>query len=406
MANEITKLKSSSMMYFQQDIANKLQAFNKSVTGLELTEKVLERLKSGAREAYVVLQAKGLSPSDLDVNNVVDVFQSVAFLPLNPNAYPKQSYFMTRSGGKGKPPILEYNVQGDGWETLFETYGKDLIRFRSVVIREGDFFSGIEYVGFEQKAPVIKLLNNDEIVEKGLHKKIRKVKQLIYMVRTEYGDEYHVINREDIKANILAQAKNNGAGVDLVREMSEVSVDEILDPKGKYLDMTIKNNWGNTVNILSPTYRDESAREGMIITKMKKFFCIKFPKDFDKDPENKNRGEILKRLYESRLEEDRYLVEEETVEEVMEGSKREFIEQANHDSLGEDLEVQVEDLDQEELEELEEVQEDEPVEELKELEEIKEEVKVEVKKETKVEPKKEEVKATQEKAKTDVPDWF
>jgi hypothetical protein len=364
----LPKLKSSEMMAFATSLNDKMEAFVKA-NGLELTPKVKERLTNGAREAFVVLKSKGVSPYQLDVNNLMAVFQSVAFLPLNPNAYPQQAYFSTRSGGKGNPLILEYNVQGDGWETLLNVYGKDLITFKSVVIREGDYFSGIEYVGFEQKPPHIKLLNNDGIVEKKLHSKIRKVKQLVYMIRTTYGDQYHVVNREDIKSNILAQAKNNGATPELVREMSVLSVDDILDPNGKYLDMMIKNQWGNNVNLLSPSYRDESSREGMIITKMKKYFCNKYSKDFNKDPENKNRGELLQRMYQNTLQEDNYVIEAKGTEETIENSKQEFVENANKEELEnettqrEDYEVKEDELEKDDLEDLEEENLEEPTQE-------------------------------------------
>lgn len=337
------KLKSSELMLFSANLTDKMSEFAKA-TGLELTPAVKERLSSGAREAYMVLADKNLTPADLDINNIVSVFQSVGFLPINPNAYPRQSYFSTRK--MGKETVLEYNVQGSGWETLLRTYGVDILDFKSVVIREGDYVSGIEYVGFEQKPPHIKLLTNDEIIAKGLHKGIRKVKQVIYMLKTISGYEYHAINREDVKANILAQAKNNGAKPELILEMSQLSVDEILDPNGKYLNMQIKNNWGNNVHVLSPTYRDESSREGMIITKMKKYFCNKYEKDYNKDPENKDRGEMLQRFYDNVLAEDRYVHESETVEEIIEESQNDFTDNANkeqlqdeNETLGNDIEV-------------------------------------------------------------------
>ena len=363
--NDIKAYNPSAVEFFATNVEGQLKNFYQG-TGLVITDKVKKRIISGAREAYMVLLSQGLKPSDLDKNNIFEVFEQVAFLPVNPNAYPKQAYFSTRKNSDGTKK-LEYNVQGDGWEQMLRAYGENLIRFRSVVIREGDFFSGIEYEGFEQKAPTIKLLTNQDIKDKGLDKTIRKVENIVYMIETSFGKEYHVITREDVKANILAQALNNGASQSLIREMSEVSVDDILDPNGKWLDMIIKKTYmknGKEIesnyesSLLSPTYRNESSREGMIITKMKKYLCNKFPKDFDKDPDNKDRGNILKNIYEKTLQEDNYSDrgDHTTSEEIIEHSDSEYEEKANKQDLGEALVVEQE---VEEIVEIKEVQEDE-----------------------------------------------
>ena len=404
MPNDIKEYKPSAVEYFSSNVQNQLQSFY-GETGLKITDKVRQRIVNGAREAYMVLLNEGLKPADLDKNNIFEVFEQVAFLPVNPNAYPKQAYFSTRNIGNGKKK-LEYNVQGDGWETMLRIYGENLIRFRSVIIREGDLFSGIEYEGFEQKAPKIKLLTNQEIKDKGLDKKIRRVENIVYMIETTYGIEYHVITREDVKANILAQALNNGASPELIREMSEQSVDDILDPKGKWLDMKIKkkgyNNTTYEANILSPTYRNESSREGMIITKMKKYLCNKFPKDFDKDPDNKEQGAILQRIYQQTLQEDNYNddndFDNKTVEEVIEVADAQYEEKANKEDLGEKLETRQEEEIVDDYREVEEEENNDTDNETTEPLDIQEEQEPQKEVEVKKEPKKE--------VEEDTPEWM
>jgi len=298
------KLKSSDLMVFSNGLLEKMSAFAKA-TELELTEKAKQRLLSGARNAYMVLQENGLTPYDLDINNVMNVFQQVAFLPITPNTHKAQSYFQVRKA-KGKTPTLEYNLQGDGWETLLNVYGKDVESVQSWVIREGDYFSGIEYHGMDVVPPTMKFATNKDIVEQGLNKHIRKVENVVFAIKTTSRIEYISASREDIKANIIAQARNNGASIELQRELANYSVDEILSPDGKFLEMTIKNTYGYSNNLFSPTYRSPANVEGMIITKLKKYICTRYTLDFDQDPENRNKGVIIQEVYQQTLEEDNY----------------------------------------------------------------------------------------------------
>ena len=397
------KLKSSELLAFSDNISEKMVRWAKSDNiQMELTAKGKERLVAGARNAYVTITSKGLSPYNFDVNNLVNVFQQVVFLPISPNAYPQQSFFKIQKV-EGKPTLV-YELQGDGFETLLKVYGEDVQRVRSWVIREGDIFSGIEYLGADIVPPKIRLLTNDEIVEAGLHKKIRKVKSVIYAIWTTFGIEWYVANREDVKANIIAQAKNNGASVEVQREMAQYGVDEILDPNGKFLEMKVKNQYGSTVSILSPTYRDPSSVEGMIITKLKKYICNKYSKDFDRDPENKGRGDVLKAIYQETLQEDKYREEIET-KIILESEEQTFDKEANKKSLkqepkGEKLVIKQE----EEIVEEAEIEEhfDEQVEDGIEDDESVEDIEIE--KEEVVEEKPSNKVATPNK--NDVEDWM
>jgi hypothetical protein len=371
------RLPSSEMLVFTTEISNKIGNWsNNENVQLKITEKNKERLHSGARNAYVTITSKGYKPYEFDVNNLVNVFQQVAFLPINPNSYPAQSYFKIQK--VNQKPTLVYDLQGDGWETLLKVYGEDVQKVRSWTIREGDVFSGIEYLGTEIVPPKIRLATDDEIRQMGLHKTIRKVKSVVYAIWTSYGIEWYVANREDLKANIIAQAKNNGAGVEIQREMANYSIDEILDPEGKFLEMQTKNAFGKTAKILSPTYRDPSSVEGMIITKLKKYICNKYSKDFDRDPDNRNRGDVIKAIYQETLHEDKY-TDEISSDLILKNSEEAFDTEANKENVkieksGEKFEVK------------------------EEQEEPKQEVKTE-----KPKPEKEKV---DKKEKAEMPDWM
>jgi hypothetical protein len=362
MKQDITK-QSSSMLVHSNAFIEKLSKYAEA-TKLDFDEYQKTCVANAIRKTDDMLASSGMSWNDLDVNNVFNVLQQIGFLRLNTSA--NEVALITRNQKRGDDWVktLEAMVMSNGNDTILKTFGQDVDTFKSYDVFEGDDFTGVEYDGWEVKLPKFKP-----------NFKSRKVLYAVYIIRKTDGEfEVAISEREDAKVSLIAHAKSNmGKDVDedLLRELSKLSLDEILGDK-KWLDYKLKSKYGDRP-LFSPAWTNPMNTEKMISRKLRNHAIRRYPKNFDKTE--------IAELYHQTFEDEKYIKENviDHVEDVMETSQGKYDTEANKENVkieksGEKFEVK------------------------EEQEEPKQEVKTE-----KPKPEKEKV---DKKEKAEMPDWM
>lgn len=245
---------------------------------------------SAMGEIVTMLHNSGLSPADVNGNNLNDILLSVARLQLNANAVPRECYFQIRSvnvARKGAKDAIwekqiEFNIEGDGYDALVARYGRDVKKVHPFwAVREGDKYTPARHRGIEVTPP--------EWEESGEGKVIR----IVYPIEYDDGHiEYHTAERADVAKNLAAHINNNmqnetfGICADRYKATDKQKA-EIAAKKREIMDKV--KELGTVEEILaceelkpfiSPSYSEFQSQESMIIRKMRNNIMKKIPKDF------------------------------------------------------------------------------------------------------------------------------
>ena len=174
-------------------------------------------------------------------NNIVSVVKQIVFLKLNPDAIPREVYFMVRNKRVGvdqynKPiwkKFIESGVEGAGNDSLLRNFGEKVKNVKFYIVYEGDEFSGVWYDGFDVKLPTFRPKKRAVGEAKG------KALYAVYLIeKTDGTFDVSIAEREDVKQSLLAAIRQNGndknnsnAMEEYIAKLSKYSLDDILDGK-------------------------------------------------------------------------------------------------------------------------------------------------------------------------------
>ena len=324
MSNDITKT-SSTMLVTSNTFIEKLKKYA-DATSLEFDDYQKSCVANGIRAIDPMLSRQGLTWNDLEVNNVFNVLQQVAFLRLNPSA--SEIAFQVRNEKRptGNIKVLEAQIQGNGNDTILRNFGVDVQDVKSYEVYEGDDFVGVEYDGWEVKLPKYTPRYKSD-----------KVTHSVYLIRKKNGEiEVSVAEREAVKVSLLANAKQNGASEELLRELNQLTLDEILD-NPKWLDYKIvkesskkdaKGNWvkeSYSTPLFNPSYTGSISKERMLARKLRNHAIRRYPKNFD--------DTLVGEIYRSTFEDEKYEKQVIEASETLAIEQQVFDEKANKEVL-------------------------------------------------------------------------
>lgn len=253
----------------------------------------------------VFCKGNGIKIEDLDPSVLRLSLTNVGYTELNYAAIPSELYFDIRKTTKkvktddGKEEevnsyTLTIKPQGAGNEKLVRKYGvglmKDVGLSSPILIREGDklvmpVFNGKEVTPFRYE-PELKNADN-------------KVVAVFYCATKIDGSvEYLFATRESVKANIIAQIRQNTLynfykmdekGNFILDKWNrkikdDAARDAFYDELNKFADshtldeLLAEPKYANYVN---PTYTSGGSKEQMIIRKMQNNALKKYPKEYD-----------------------------------------------------------------------------------------------------------------------------
>ena len=372
MGNDI-KIPSSSMLVVTSQFVEKLTNFAKA-TELSFTNEEKQIVTNAIRVIDPIIKSSGYTWNHFEVNNVMFVLQQTAFLKLNPSAKPRECYFIVRKNydketKRQLAPTLEFDIEGAGNITLLRKFGVDVKKIKSFIVYEGDEFDAGEIDGWETKLPTYK----------PKFKSDKALYAVVMVGNSEEETQVLIASRDEVKKSILAHASNNGADIKVLRELQQLSIDDILSDE-KWLDYQIVKTFGNKsykTPLLSPAWTKPHSKESMIITKMFNHAVRRYPKNF---------SPVVEKLYEATFEE-KYEQKVIDAEEHIEIAQQEYVEEANASDLPD-----ADFIDETEIQETEIVET---------YEAKTEEVQQETIEEKKPQPKKDTPKSSNDK-----PNWF
>lgn len=228
--------------------------------------------------------------------------QNVGFTELNYASIPSEIYFDLRrtyikytdkDTGEEKSKetyTIAIKPQGAGNEKLVRKYGvglkKDTGLHNAILVREGDEFIMPQYNGLEMTPPIYKpQLKNAN----------NKIIAVIYPAEKEDGSvEYLIGTRESVKANIIAQIRQNtlysfkekytGKNGREYERTDKEARDKFYDELNKKAeDMTVDEMLADEeiLQYVNPTYTSGGSKEQMILRKMKNNALKNYPKEYD-----------------------------------------------------------------------------------------------------------------------------
>lgn len=231
--------------------------------------------------------------------------QNVGFTELNYASIPSEIYFDLRKTTKkvkdesGKDVEEEtYTIaikpQGAGNEKLVRKYGVGLKKgsglHNAILVREGDEFIMPQFNGMEMTPPIYKpQLKNAN----------NKVVAVVYPAEKEDGSvEYLIATRDSVKANIIAQIrqntlykftkeeeKTNKYGTTYKKDVIDREArDKFYDELNKKAEnMTLDEMLADEeiLKYVNPTYTSGGSKEQMIMRKMKNNALKNYPKEYD-----------------------------------------------------------------------------------------------------------------------------
>lgn len=196
---------------------------------------------------------------------------------------------------------LTIKPQGIGNEQLTRKYGVGLKPQTGLhspwIVREGDELEYPQFDGTKITPPKWRMKNPDG-----------KVIAVVYCAEKTNGEvEYLIATRESVKANIIAQIRQNMMYSDEFKKTNAKG--------GEYLDKSLRDKWYQELNVfaeshtldellaepkyaecVNPTYTSGGSKEQMILRKMKNNALKNYPKDYDKS----YIFEAVKEMYEDR----------------------------------------------------------------------------------------------------------
>lgn len=341
-----------------QNIITKMTEFAKDV---ELQWGVEEKTRavSALRSIDVLIRNNGMTwgevLADTDRrNNITSIVQQVVFLKLNPDAIPREVYFITRNvrvgeDEKGKAiykKFIESGIEGAGNDAILRNFGDKVKNVKSYIVYEGDHFTGVSYEGFDVKLPSYKpkMLSVGESKGKAVY--------AVYLIeKTDKTFDVSISEREDVKQSLLAHIRQNGADEEYILSISNYSLDDILDGKVPNKEFKKENKRWDKIqrkwilkvenltleDLISPAWRSAISREKMIERKMRNHATRRYPKNFSHNS--------LQELYEDTFEDEKHQRQVNTTPTLIvdvENNQIAFDEQSGSIELDEFVEVDLE----------------------------------------------------------------
>lgn len=232
---------------------------------------------------------------DLDPTLLRLQVQNVGFTELNYASIPSEIYFDIRktTNDEGKRAYsLTVKPQGAGNEKLVRKYGVGLKKgtglHNAILIREGDEFVMPSFDGLKVTPPIYK---------PKLENANNKVIAVMYPAEKEDGSvEYLIATRESVKANLIAQIRQNALYDDNFKEQyvgkngktyERVNKDKRNEFYAKVDKMTENMSVDEMLeceelkDYINPTYTSGGSKEAMIMRKMKNNALKNYPKEYD-----------------------------------------------------------------------------------------------------------------------------
>lgn len=208
--------------------------------------------------------------------------QNIGYTELNYSSMPSEIYFDIRKSDNGKYTVT-IKPQGAGNEKLTRKYGvglkKDIGLKPAWLIREGDEFTYPSFDGLKMTPPKWTPKSYD-----------KKIVMVVYPAEKIDGSvEYLIATRESVKANIIAQIRQNA----LYSFMYETNGKKYPDKKAREKFYAELDNESENMSVdeliksekyqkyINPTYTSGGSREQMILRKMKNNALKNYPKEYD-----------------------------------------------------------------------------------------------------------------------------
>lgn len=297
MGNEIVKTEKRELtgtVKLQVELANELNVASEQM-GASFTDYGKKCVVNAIAGLAVTCTNQGISLKDLDPTLLKINLQNVGYTELNYAAIPSEIYFDLRKTTKYDDDgnkITKYNItikpQGAGNEKLTRKYGvglkKDIGLHSPWLVREGDEFELPSFNGIDMTPPKWKPKSLDG-----------KVTMVVYpAVKVDGSVEYLMATREGIKANIIAQIRQNSLYAFTKEEVnSKGRKYEKVDTEARDKFYEELNAYAESHKVeellaepkfaeyVNPTYTSGGSKEQMILRKMKNNALKNYPKEYD-----------------------------------------------------------------------------------------------------------------------------
>lgn len=212
---------------------------------------------------------EGLQIGKMNQTNIMSILQQAVMLNLNITASPRECYMIIRNVkvGDNWTKEFEFGIEGDGNDKLLRTFGVDVEKvYPYWAVRENDEFTYPSFNGIEITPPTWQPKDYTS-----------KIVKIVYPILNKDGSvQYHISERESVKANLLAHINNN---LFKNKDYTPAQKDTIIGRLEK-LDFEKIFEDKEALKIMSPSWSAPHSREAMILRKMRNNCIKKIPKDF------------------------------------------------------------------------------------------------------------------------------
>lgn len=278
---------------FTNSLVLKLEKGNKEI-GEKYSEYGKRCVINAIAGLLTVCKQNNISTDELDMTSLQLQLQNIGFTELNYATSPAEVYFDLRKvwvtkedGSKVQRYSVTIKPQGVGNEKLVRKFGVNLKELYSAwLVRECDEFTYPMWNGDKITPPTWKIKGTSG-----------KVVLVVYVVKKTTGEcEYLMADRESVKANLIAQIRQNAMHADMfkvektnsknakytitdteARDKFYAKVDK--DFEGKTLDECLKME--EYKDFINPTYTSGGSMEAMVIRKMRNNALKNYPKEYD-----------------------------------------------------------------------------------------------------------------------------
>lgn len=235
----------------------------------------------GAINDLLVTNGLSFHSKDLDTSTLTTALLTVATLQLNAKAVNREIYFQLRNKKVGDAwiKVLEWGIEGDGWDALIARFGRDVKKvYPYWIVRSGDKYTPTRRKGLEVFPPEWEESGEGEVV------------RVVYPIVFKDGSvNYYSCEKNDVLKNLYAHINNNlmnetfGICKDRFKATDEQKV-QIAEKKKEVLEKAKSLGWAalddNEISkFISPSWTEYHSRESMIIRKMRNRICKAIPKD-------------------------------------------------------------------------------------------------------------------------------
>lgn len=286
--NNVVKVEPKALtgaLKVQSELMNELNVSSEN-NGVEFTDYGKKCVMNAISGLVTLATSQGIDFKQINGSMLKLALQNVGYTELNYAAMPSEVYFDLRKvrnqdGTTSYLPSIK--PQGAGNEKLLRKYGVGLKKDTGLrspwLVREGDDITFPSFDGLEMIPPKWTPKSYD-----------KKVIMVVYPAQKIDGSvEYLIATREGIKANIIAQIRQNTLYAFQKFDGKSKVVDE--DARNKFYDELNKFAEEHKVDELidnpkyapyiNPTYTSGGSKEQMILRKMKNNALKNYPKEYN-----------------------------------------------------------------------------------------------------------------------------